>query len=98
MSRRGVVDPLPADPERPFDTVGAVLSGIGCSASSSRSCRSGTKNVLAAVFAAIGAVFLLWFFLYIRRRERAGKEVLLSTSLFRIGRRISPSSPRTSSG
>src|SRR4029434_10618495 len=29
MSRRGVVDPLPADPERPFDIVGAVLSGIG---------------------------------------------------------------------
>jgi MFS family permease len=31
----------------------------------------------------VGAVFLLAFFLSIRRRERAGKEVLLSTSLFK---------------
>ena len=83
MSRRGVVDPLPADPERPFDTVGAILSGIGLFCLVFAILQIGTNNVLAAVFAAIGAVFLLWFFLYIRRRERAGKEVLLSTSLFR---------------
>src|SRR6476620_8843155 len=30
-----------------------------------------------------GALFLLAFFLYIRYRERAGKEALLSTGLFR---------------
>ena len=35
------------------------------------------------LFVAIGAGFLLWFFLYIRSRERAGKEPLLSTRLFR---------------
>jgi len=83
LSRRGVVDPLPPDPERPFDTVGAVLSGIGLFSVVFAILQIGTENVLAAVFAAIGTVFLLWFFLYIRRRERAGKEVLLSTALFR---------------
>jgi MFS family permease len=31
----------------------------------------------------IGALFLAWFFLHIRSRERAGKEPLLSTRLFR---------------
>src|SRR5436190_12723197 len=83
LSRRGVVDPLPPDPERPFDTLGAVLSGIGLFSVVFAILQIGTENVLAAVFAAIGTVFLLWFFLYIRRRERAGKEVLLSTALFR---------------
>src|SRR5512133_4015527 len=82
LSRRGVVDPLPPGPDRPFDTVGAVLSGIGLFCLVFAILQIGTQNVLAAVFAAIGAVFLLWFFLYIRRRQRAGKEVLLSTSLF----------------
>jgi len=32
---------------------------------------------------AIGALFLAWFFFHIRSRERAGKEPLLSTRLFR---------------
>ncbi|MBO0686812.1 MAG: MFS transporter, partial [Candidatus Dormibacteraeota bacterium] len=32
---------------------------------------------------AIGALFALWFLLHIRRRERAGKEPLVSISLFR---------------
>jgi len=35
------------------------------------------------LFVGIGAAFLLGFFLYIRARERAGKEPLLSTRLFR---------------
>jgi MFS family permease len=35
------------------------------------------------VFLAVGAAFLIWFFLYIRARERAGKEPLLSTGLFK---------------
>ncbi|HSX16225.1 MAG TPA: MFS transporter [Candidatus Saccharimonadales bacterium] len=34
------------------------------------------------LFIAVGAVFLVWFFRHIRRREREGKEPLLSTSLF----------------
>ncbi len=35
------------------------------------------------LFVGIGALFLLWFFLHIRSRERAGKEPLLSPRLFR---------------
>ena len=34
------------------------------------------------LFVGIGALILLWFFLHIRSRERAGKEPLLSTRLF----------------
>jgi MFS family permease len=35
------------------------------------------------VFVAIGALFLLWFFLHIRSAERRGKDVLLRLRLFR---------------
>src|SRR5438093_11674994 len=77
LSRRGVVDPLPPDPERPFDTVGAVLSAVGLFCLVFAILQIGTHNVLAAILAAVGAVFLLWFFVYIRRRERAGREPLL---------------------
>ena len=35
------------------------------------------------VLVVIGLAFLLWFFLHIRSRERAGKEPLLATHLFR---------------
>ena len=39
--------------------------------------------VLMAVLLAVGAALLAGFFLYIRARERAGREALLSTSLFK---------------
>jgi MFS family permease len=39
--------------------------------------------VLMTVFLVVGAAFLIWFFFYIRSRERTGKEPLLSTGLFR---------------
>src|SRR5204862_280384 len=45
--------------------------------------QAGTNNVLFVVCLVVGLVFLAGFFLYIRRRERAGKEALLSTGLFR---------------
>ena len=35
------------------------------------------------LFIAIGALFLVWFFVYIRSRERAGKEPILSSRMFR---------------
>ena len=83
LSRRTVVDPLAPDPNRPFDIVGAVLSGIGLFCVVFAILQIGTNNVLSAVLGAIGAAFVVWFFLYIRGRERAGKEALLSTRLFR---------------
>ena len=42
-----------------------------------------TTLVLMAVLMVVGALILAGFFAWIRRRERAGKEPLLSTSLFR---------------
>jgi MFS family permease len=45
--------------------------------------QAGSNNVLFVAFMAAGVAFLACFFLYIRARERRGKEVLLSTGLFR---------------
>jgi MFS family permease len=82
LSRR-VVDPLPPDPTRPFDVVGAILSAVGMFCVVFGILQAGKNNVLMTVFLVAGAAFLIWFFLYIRSRERAGKEALLSTGLFR---------------
>jgi Na+/melibiose symporter-like transporter len=80
---RRLHDPLPADPTRPFDAVGAVLSAVGMFFIVFGILQFGTRNALAVAFLALGAVFLLAFFLFVRRQERAGKEALLSTRLFR---------------
>jgi MFS family permease len=45
--------------------------------------QAGSNNGLMTVFLVVGAVFLAGFFFYIRSREKAGKEPLLSTGLFR---------------
>ena len=82
LSRR-LVDPLPPDPTRPFDAVGAILSAIGMFFVVFGILQAGTNNTLLAVFLVLGIAFLGAFFFYIRRRERAGKEPLLSTALFR---------------
>jgi predicted MFS family arabinose efflux permease len=42
-----------------------------------------TDGALMAVLLAAGVAFLVWFFLYTRGRERAGKEPLLSLGLFK---------------
>ncbi|HJR98957.1 MAG TPA: MFS transporter [Actinomycetota bacterium] len=83
LSRRRVVDPLPADPSRPFDMIGAVLSAVGMFFVVFGILQADTNPVLMAVFLGVGAATLAGFFLYIRSRERAGKEPLLSTALFR---------------
>jgi MFS family permease len=82
LSRR-MVDPLAPDPTRPFDAVGAILSGIGMFFVVFGILQAGSNNALFVLFLVIGGLFLLAFFFYIRRRERAGKEVLLSTGLFK---------------
>src|SRR5215216_5565195 len=80
---RKLVDPLPPDPTRPFDTIGAVLSAVGMVLVVVGILQAGDNGLLMTVLLALGAAFLLWFFLHIRARERAGKEPLLSTGLFR---------------
>jgi MFS family permease len=82
LSRR-LVDPLPPDPTRPFDAVGAILSAVGMFFVVFGILQAGTNNVLFAVFVVVGLAFLAAFFFYIRARERAGKEPLLSTRLFK---------------
>jgi MFS family permease len=82
LSRR-LVDPLPADPTRPFDLVGAILSGVGMFCVVFGILQAGSNNLLMTVFLVVGAAFLIGFFFYIRSLERAGKEPLLSTGLFR---------------
>ena len=82
LSRR-LVDPLPADPARPFDAVGAILSAVGMFFVVFGILQAGSNNVLFAICLGIGAAFLALFFLFIRRLERSGKEPLLATRLFR---------------
>jgi MFS family permease len=82
LSRR-LVDPLPPDPQRPFDVVGAILSGVGMFSFVFGILQAGSNNLLMTVFLVIGAAFLSAFYVYIRRQEREGKEPLLSTGLFK---------------
>ena len=80
---RNIVDPLPADPHRPFDTVGAILSAAGLVILVGGIMAADQNLALMALLIVVGAIILAGFFIWIRRRERAGKEALLSTSLFR---------------
>jgi MFS family permease len=82
LSRR-ITDPVPADPTRPFDAFGAVLSAVGMFFVVFGILQADTDGVLMAALLAAGAAFLVWFFLYTRGRERAGKEPLLSLALFK---------------
>jgi MFS family permease len=82
LSRR-IEDPIEPDPTRPFDAVGAILSAVGMFFLVFGILQAGTNNVLFAVLFVLGVAFLIGFFFYIRGRERAGKEALLSTRLFR---------------
>jgi MFS family permease len=82
LSRR-VEDPLPADPTRPFDALGAVLSAVGMFLVVFGVLQADSNLALMAVLLVAGAAFLTWFFLHIRAEERAGKEPLLSTGLFK---------------
>jgi MFS family permease len=82
LSRR-VADPIAPDPSRPFDAVGAVLSAVGMFFVVFGILQADGNPALMVVLLAAGAAFLSAFFLYIRARERAGKEPLLSTGLFK---------------
>ncbi len=79
---RGIHDPLAPDPTRPFDTVGAILSALGLVVFVLGILAADNDLALTAVLLVIGAAILGGFFLWIRSRERDGKEALLSTALF----------------
>jgi MFS family permease len=80
---RSLDDPLPADPSRPFDLIGAVLSAVGMFFIVTGILQAGVHNTLLVVFVVLGVALLIGFLLYIRRLERAGREPLLSTGLFK---------------
>ena len=82
LSRR-VHDPLPPDPGRSFDTGGAVLSAVGLILVVTGILAADNNLWLMLALLAAGALVLVWFFAWVRAKERAGKEPLLSTSLFR---------------
>jgi MFS family permease len=80
---RTVTDPVPADPARPFDTVGAILSAAGLVIVVLGILAADNNLGLTAVLLVVGALVLAGFFAWVRSRQRAGKEALLSTDLFR---------------
>jgi MFS family permease len=80
---RPIKDPLPADPTRPFDTIGAVLSAIGLFLIVMGILAADNNGWLMLALLAVGALVLAGFFRHIRAKERAGEEPLLSTELFR---------------
>jgi MFS family permease len=80
---RGVHDPVPADPTRPFDVVGAILSAVGLVVLVGGIMAADDNLGLMLILLAVGALILAGFFVWIRHRERTGKEALLSTALFR---------------
>lgn len=79
---RRLVDPVPADPTRPFDLVGAILSAAGLVILVGGIMAADQSLALMAALIVLGAAVLVGFFVWISRRERQGREVLLSTSLF----------------
>jgi MFS family permease len=80
---RRVVDPVSPDPTRPFDLIGAILSATGLVIVVGGILAADQSLALMAGLIVLGILVLLGFFLWIRRRERDGREALLSTSLFR---------------
>ncbi len=80
---RRIHDPLPADPSKPFDGVGAVLLGAGMFLVVFGILLADNDARLMVAFLAAGAVLLAAFAVHIRRSERRGRTPLLSTAVFR---------------
>src|SRR4051794_24367137 len=80
---RQIKDPLPADPTSRADTRGGVFSAFGLVLVVMGIQSAEESGWLTLGLVAGGAVFLLLFFLHIRKKERAGEEPLLSTALFK---------------
>ena len=80
---RSIEDPLPADPTRDFDIVGAALSAVGLVLVVLGILATDDNLWLTLILVVAGALVLVGFFLTVRAKERAGEEPLLSTALFR---------------
>jgi MFS family permease len=80
---RRITDPVAPDPDRPFDVAGAVLSAAGLVLLVLGILAADNNGWVALALIVIGALVLVWFLLAARARERAGREPLVSPSLFR---------------
>lgn len=80
---RRISDPLPADPSRPFDIVGSILSAVGLVVLVLGILAADNNLALCIILLLIGAAVLGLFFGWIVRRERGGQEPLVSIKLFR---------------
>jgi MFS family permease len=82
LSRR-IEDPVPPDPTRQFDVLGAVLSAGGLVLIVSGILAADDNLWVTLGLMVVGALVLVWFFATVRAKERTGEEPLLSTALFR---------------
>jgi MFS family permease len=82
LSRR-IEDPVPPDPKRPFDSVGALLSALGLVVLVLGILAADNSIAVSIALLLLGALILAGFFLWARHREETGREPLLSLSLFR---------------
>ncbi|HEU5485288.1 MAG TPA: MFS transporter [Microlunatus sp.] len=80
---RQIEDPVAADPDKPFDTLGAVLSAAGLVSLVMGILQADNNPGLMASLMVDGALLLLLFFRHVRAMERRAEEPLLPTSLFR---------------
>jgi MFS family permease len=80
---RAVRDPLAADPNRQFDIPGTVLSAAGLVLVVMGVLAADNDLRLTAVLGLLGLLVLGLFWRHLRSWEQQGREVLLSTSLFR---------------
>ena len=80
---RNLTDPLPPDPSRSFDGLGAALSAAGLVLVVLGILAADNNLWLTAALITAGLVVLLLFFVSVRAKEKAGREPLLSTALFR---------------
>jgi MFS family permease len=80
---RKIKDPLPPDPTSMPDRLGTVLSALGMVLVVAGIQVASDNLWLTLLLVVAGALVLTWFFVHVRATERAGKEPLLSTALFR---------------
>ncbi|WP_227983349.1 MFS transporter [Nocardia spumae] len=80
---RRMRDPIPADPARTLDVVGAVLSAGGLALLVLGILAADNDLRWSAVLIALAALVLTGFLVRVRATETAGGDPLISTSLFR---------------
>ena len=96
---RRIEDPVPPDPTRPFDTVGAVLSAVGLVLVVDGHPRRRQQLWLMLVLLVVGALVLAGFFVHVRAPGARGQgAAAVDRRCSATARPTSAWSPRTCSG